>query len=204
MNNIIHAHKQLRKQYYPAASENAEDRRRKRRKKENKRKSKKRKEEILMRNSQTLASLIIVGAAEDRFSVPNPSKITKVELTALNTKTLTPRKHYEPLKYLLENDFFLEDAGECILRTLLVLEVRKVQTKASAKHEKSSKTPKNFLTGQKSLFDIFQAKKSEDEKVVEESDNLKNVAVLHDSREKSCGDDSACSDSGGSESDCKD
>ena len=42
------------------------------------------------------------------------------------------------------------------------------------------------------------------EKVVEESDNLKNVAVLHDSNEESCGDDSACSDSGGSESDCKD
>lgn len=56
----------------------------------------------------------------------------------------------------------------------------------------------------KSLFDIFQAKISEDDKVVEESDNLKNIAVLHDSSEESCGDDSACSDSGGSESDCKD
>ena len=40
--------------------------------------------------------------------------------------------------------------------------------------------------------------------VAEESDNLKNVAFLHDSSEESCGDDSACSDSGGSESDCKD
>ena len=50
-NNIIHVHNQLRKQYYPAASENAENRRRKRRKKENKGKSKKRKEEILARNS---------------------------------------------------------------------------------------------------------------------------------------------------------
>ena len=70
--------------------------------------------------------------------------------------------------------------------------------------KKSSKTPKNFLTGQKFLFEIFQAKKSEDGKVVEESDNLKNVAVLRDSSEESCGDDSACSDSGGSESDCKD
>ena len=58
--------------------------------------------------------------------------------------------------------------------------------------------------GQKSLFDIFQGKTSEGEKVVEESDNFKNVAVLHDSSEKSCGDDSACSDSGDSESDCKD
>ena len=87
---------------------------------------------------------------------------------------------------------------------LSVLEVRKVQTKTSAKHEKSSKIPKNVLTGQKSLFDIFQAKESEDEKTVEESDNLKNVAVLHASREESCGDDSACGDSRGSESDCKD
>ena len=41
LNNIIHVHNQLRKQYYPAASENAEDRHSKRRKKENKRKSKK-------------------------------------------------------------------------------------------------------------------------------------------------------------------
>ena len=134
MNNIIHVHNQLRKQYYPAASENAEDRRRKRRKKENKRKSKKRKEEILVKNSQSLASLINRSAAEDRFSVPSPSKIRKAELPALNKKTLTPRKHYEPLQNLLENDFFLEDARECILLNLLVLEVRKVQTKASAKH----------------------------------------------------------------------
>ena len=49
LNNIIHVHNQLRKRYYPAASENAEDRRRKMRKKENKRKSKKRKQEILVR-----------------------------------------------------------------------------------------------------------------------------------------------------------
>ena len=98
----------------------------------------------------------------------------------------------------------MKDARECILSILSVLEVRKVQTKASEKHEKSSKSPKNFLTEQKSLFDIFQAKKSEDEKVVEESNNPKYFAVLHDSSEQSCGDDSACSDSGGSESDCKD
>ena len=70
--------------------------------------------------------------------------------------------------------------------------------------KKAQNPPKNFLTGQKSLFEIFQAKKSEDGKIVEESDNLKNVAVLHDSGEESCGDDSACSDSEGSESDCKD
>ena len=70
--------------------------------------------------------------------------------------------------------------------------------------KKSSKTPKNFLTGQKSLFEIFQAKKSEDGTVVEKSDYLKNFAVLHDSCEESCGDNSACSGSGGSESDCKD
>ena len=150
-----------KKAYYPAASENAEDRRKKRRKEENKRKSKKRKQEILLRNSQALASLITGSVAEDRFSVPNPSKIRKAELTVLNTNTitLTPRKHCEPLKYLLENYFFHEDARECILSILSVVEVRKVQTKASAKHEKCSKTPKNFLTGQKALFDIFQAKK---------------------------------------------
>ena len=71
--------------------------------------------------------------------------------------------------------------------------------------KKAQKPQKTSSRGKKSLFDIFQAKKSEDEKVVEESDNLKNVAVLNDSSEKSCGDrDSACSDSGGSESDCKD
>ena len=63
------------------------------------------------------------SATEDRFSVPNPSEIRKTEL---------PRKHYETLKYLLENDFFHEDARECILSILSVLEVRKVQTKASA------------------------------------------------------------------------
>ena len=100
--------------------------------------------------------------------------------------------------------FFHEDARECILSILSVLEVRKVQTKACAKHEKSTKPPKKLLRGVKIPIRYFQTKKSEDEKVVEESDNLKNVAVLHDSSEESCGDDSACSDSGGSESDCKD
>lgn len=44
----------------------------------------------LVRNSQALASLSTGRPAEDRFSVPNPSKIRKAELTELNTKTLTP------------------------------------------------------------------------------------------------------------------
>lgn len=47
-------------------------------------------------------------------------------------------------------------------------------------------------------------KKSEDEKVVGESNSPKVVAVLHDSSEQSYEDGSTCSDSGGSESDCKD
>ena len=126
LNNIIHVHNQLRKRCYPAASENAVDRRRK-----------KRKQETLVRNGQALASFLTGSAAEDRFSVPNPSKIRKAERTVLNTKTLTPRKHLEPLKYLLENNYFHEDARECILSILSVLEVRKVQTKASAKQEKN-------------------------------------------------------------------
>ena len=37
--------------------------------------------------------------------------------------------------------------------------------------KKAQKPPKNFLTGQKPLFDIFQAQKSEDEKAVEESEH---------------------------------
>ena len=99
--------------------------------------------------------------------------------------------------------FFHEDARERILSILSVLEVRKVQTKASAKNEKSSKTAKKETSSRGKIpIRYFQRKKSEDEKVVEESENLKNVAVLHDSSEESCGD--ACSDSGGSESDCKD
>ena len=76
--------------------------------------------------------------------------------------------------------------------------------KACARHEKKLKNPKKLPRGAKIPIRYFQTKKSEDKKVVEESDNLKNVAVLHDSSEESCGDDSACSDSGGSESDCKD
>ena len=89
--------------------------------------------------------------------------------------------------------FFLEDARECIFS------IRKVQTKACAKHEKSSKTPKNFLAGQKFLLDISK------QKILRMKRLLKKVTTLkiHDSSEESCGDDSACSDSGGSESDCK-
>lgn len=114
LNNIMHLHNQLRKRYYPTVSDNAEDRRRTRRKKKNKRKSKKRKQETLMRNSQALTSLWTGSAAEDRFSVSNLHKIREAERTAFNTKTLTLRKHYEPLKYLIESDCCHEDATEGI------------------------------------------------------------------------------------------
>ena len=92
----------------------------------------------------------------DGFSVPIPSKIRKAELTALNTKTLTP---YEPLKYLLKNAVFHEDASECIFSILSVLEVRKVQTKASAKHEKAQKPPKTSSRG-KNPYLIFSKQKN--------------------------------------------
>lgn len=154
-----------------------------------------------MRNSQALASLSTGRPAEDRFSVPNPSKIRKAELTELNTKTLTPWKQYEPLKYLLENNYFHENARECILSILSVLEVRKVQSNASAKYEKSSKT----LQNQKFLFDIFQTENSENtsKKVVGECNNLKIATVLHHNSEERNGDKNTCSDSQGSENDCK-
>ena len=185
---------------------NAEDRRRKRRKKENKRKSKKRKEEILVRNSQTLESLITGSAAEDRFSVPNPSKIRKADLTALNKKTLTPRKTLWAPKVLIREWLFPWRCKKVHSSHSTSTGSKKGTNKGLCKGlsmKKVQKPPKTNM-GQKSLFDIFQAKRSEDERVVEESDNLKNAAVLHDSSEESCGDDSACSDSGGNESDCKD
>ena len=139
--NIIHVHNQLRKHYYPTASENAKDSHRKRRMRENKCKSKKRKQETLVRNSQASASLLTGSAAEDRFSVSNPSKITKAELTALNAKTLTPRKHLEPLKYLLENNYFHEDLRECILNIL--------SNKGLCKIQKMFKDPKKLAQGAK-------------------------------------------------------
>ena len=43
---------------------------------------------ISLRYISEPASLITGNAAEDRVSVPNPSKIRNAELTALNTKTL--------------------------------------------------------------------------------------------------------------------
>ena len=124
--------------------------------------------------------------------------IRKAELTALNTKTITPGKHLEPLNYLLENNYFHEDARECILSILSVLEVGKIQTKSSAKQEKNSKTQKNILKGQTSVSDIFQTKQSEDEKLGGESNKLKDVAVVQHSSEESNEDGSTSSDSGGS------
>ena len=64
------------------------------------------------------------------------------------------------------------------------------------------KTPKKLPHGEKSLFDVFQ--KSEDKRVVGERKNLKDTAVLHYSSEESYGDNSTCSASEGSDSDCKD
>ena len=111
-----------------------------------------------MRNNETLASLITGTAAADRFSVPNPSKIRKTELTALNKKTLTPRKHYEPLKYLLENDFFLEDARECILSILSVLEERYKQRPLESM-KKAQNPPKTSSRG-KNPYLIFSKQKN--------------------------------------------
>ena len=70
---------------------------------------------------------------------------------------------------------------------------------------KKAQRPQKTSSPGKNPYLIFSKQKIwKDEKVVEESDNLKNVAVLHDSSEESCGDDNACSGSGGSERDCKD
>ena len=69
--------------------------------------------------------------------------------------------------------FFDENARECILSILSVLEVTKVQTKASAKHEKSSKTQKNFLAGQKSLLDISKQNNLRMKRLLKEVATLK-------------------------------
>ena len=50
----------------------------------------------------------------DRISGSNPLKIGMDELSALNKKILTPRKHLQPLKFLLGKDYFHEDAMESI------------------------------------------------------------------------------------------
>ena len=91
----------------------------------------------------------------------------------MSTKTLTPREHFEPLEYLLENDFFHEDARECILNILSVLEVRKVQTKASEKDEKSSKTPNTSSRGKNPYLKFSKPKNLRMERLLKKVTTLK-------------------------------
>ena len=84
-----------------------------------------------------------------------------------------PEKNYEPLKYLLENDFFHEDARECILNILSVLEVRKVQTKASEKDEKSSKTPNTSSRGKNPDLKFSKQKNLRMERLLKKVTTLK-------------------------------
>ena len=56
----------------------------------------------------------------DRILGSNPLKIGTDELSALNKKMLTPRKHLQPLKFFLQKDYLDEDAMESILSIISV------------------------------------------------------------------------------------
>ena len=160
LNNIIHVQNQLRKRYHPAACVNAEERRRKRRVKENKRKSNKRKEQTLLKNAQKLANIVTGTESGDRILGSNPLKIGMDELSALNKKMLTPRKHLQPLKFLLEKNYFHEDAMESIVSIISVLKERQRLTKKTSENKRKKRNNNEAPPrGQQTLFDVFQVKK---------------------------------------------
>ena len=69
--------------------------------------------------------------------------------------------------------------------------------------KKAQKPHKTSSRGKNPYLKFSKQKNVRMERLLKKVTTFKNVAVLHDSCEVSCGDDSACS-SGGSESDCKD
>jgi hypothetical protein len=165
LNNLIHVYNQLKKRYHPAACVSAEERRRKRRVKENKRKCKKRKQQTILKNAHELANMITSTESGNRVADPDPLQITKNELSALNHTMLAPRKHLKPLKFLLEKGYFHDDARECILSIISVLEARKIRKQASGSKRKRTNEDKNLpIKTQLSLFDIFKSKNNETEK----------------------------------------
>ena len=132
---------------------------------ENKRKCKKRKQQTILKNAHELANMITSTESGNRVADPEPLQITKNEHSALNHTMLTPRKHLKPLKFLLEKGYFHDDARECILSIISVLEARKIRKQASGSKRKRTNEDKNLpIKIQLSLFDIFKSKNNETEK----------------------------------------
>ena len=78
------------------------------------------------------------------------------ELSALNKKMLTPRKHLQPLKFLLEKNYFHEDAMKSIVSIISVLKKRQRLTKKASENKRKKRHNNEAPPrGQQTLFDVF-------------------------------------------------
>ena len=180
VNGIMHVHEQLRKRFCPGSSENAEMKRQKRSAKENKRKLRNRKKKALLKNARNLAVLLAGETFSNLFSSDEDGineKITASHLTSSNHRMLTPRKHLNALKFLLEKEIFHKGAVDTVQSIISILQTRKSKGKICAK-----KRRKRFELepGQQSLFDVLKRKAEESMGEQNEEDEDKEASDNED------------------------
>ena len=132
--------------------------------KENKRKLRNRKKKTLLKNARNLAVLLAGETFSNLFSSDEDGKelinekITASHLTSLNHRMLTPRKHLNALKFLLEKEIFHKGAVDTVQSIISILQTRKSKGKICPKKRK-----KRFERepGQQSLFDVLKRKAEE-------------------------------------------
>ena len=100
-------------------------------------------------------------------------KITAYHLTSLNHRMLTPRKHLNALKFLLEKEVFDKEAVDTVQSIISILQTRKSKGKNCP-----SKRKKRFERepGQQSLFDILRGKAKESTGEENEEDEDKEAS----------------------------
>ena len=142
VNEIMHVHEQLRKRFCPGSSENAEMKRQKRSAKENKHKLRNSKKKTLLKNARNLAVLLAGETFSNLFSPDEDGKelinekITASHLTSLNHRMLTPRKHLNALKFLLEKEIFHKGPVDTVQSIISILQTRKSKGKICPKKRK--------------------------------------------------------------------
>ena len=142
VNGIMHVHEEVRKRFCPGSSENAEMKRQKRSSKENKRKLRNRKKKTLLKNARNLAVLLAGETFSNLFSSDEDGKelinekITASHLTSLNHRMLTPRKHLNASKFLLEKEIFHKGAVDTVQSIISILQTRKSKRKICPKRRK--------------------------------------------------------------------
>ena len=129
LDRVSHTHKTLRRRFNSQAADDPEQKRKAKRKRDNKAKSKRNAEKRFVASCRTLL-VKLTGKKSDEFlkngkELDSTKKIKMNDITPdFETKTLCPRFHLQPLKFLIEKDAFDFDAREWVVGVKRKLEIK--------------------------------------------------------------------------------